>query len=126
VSGIVLDGAGKPVSVNVGMQVDEERGQGMGLRTSTKSGADGRFEWKGLGRHRYLLVISDADWANLPVPVDLRQGDVSDVVVRVESGTLVHLRSAWPAAETRDVRLITADGLPIRNSHGWPGDYNPT
>jgi len=121
-SGLVLDGDGTPVSVSLRALVDENRGLGMGARTYSQSGADGRFKLENLGRRRHLLVVSDEDWTALPVPVDLRAGDVSDVVVRVSGGTLVHLHAAWPAAASYGVELITQDGRPIRDWDAWLGD----
>ena len=125
VKGIVLDVAGAPVSVGLRALADEGRGLGMGARRYNKSGSDGHFECEGLGRRRYLLTVSDEHWAGLPVSVDLRHGDVDGVVVNVEAGVAVQLRSTWPEDERYDVRLVTDDGLLLSESE-WRGDWTRT
>ena len=122
VKGVVLDAAGAPVSVGLRALADEGRGLGMGARRYQKSGTDGRFTCDGLGRRRYLLMVSNEDWAGLPVPVDLRHGDVEGVVVNVEPGVAVQLRSTWPEDQTYDVRLVTGDGLLLSEAE-WRGDW---
>jgi hypothetical protein len=124
VSGVVLDEAGQPVSVQLRALVDEERELGMGARSYNRSGADGRFECKSLGRRRYVLMASDEDWTGLPVPVDLRQGNVGGVVVHVAKGTRVRLHSQWVGDGTCDVRLIASDGLELWSIEGWLGDWS--
>jgi hypothetical protein len=121
--GIVLDESGQPHSVNLRALTDETRGPGLGARRYNKSGADGRFEWKTLGKRRYRLLVSDEEWTALPVLVDLRGGDANDVRITVVRGARVRLLTRWLAAEPRDLRVETDGGLLMSTTKSWQSDW---
>lgn len=126
VAGRVLTADGQPVSLQLRALVDEGRELGMGERTYNRSGADGRFECKNLGRRSYVLLVSGDEWTALPVAVDLRHGPVEGVAISVTKGTRVQLHSGWPATESRAVRLVTPDGLTVWDADEFPGDWTWT
>ena len=123
VRGVVVDDSGAPHSVDLRALPDEAGGAGRAARTHYKSGADGRFEIKTLGKRRYRLLVGDDDWTSLPVLVDLRGGEVNDVRVVVAHGAQVRLLLRWPPSEPFDVRVETGDGLVVHRSENWQSEW---
>ena len=120
-SGIAMDAEGKAVEVQLRLRSDDLSGFGMGALRSS-SGADGRFEFRALGRRQYLLMVADQERAGFPVPVDLRYGNVEGVVVTVEEGIPVRLQTNWTAGDYYGVRVITESGVIISDAR-WRGDW---
>ena len=122
--GRVVDAAGSPVALNLRALIDEPiGGRGMGARSSFKSNAEGAFESYGLGRHRYHVAIASDEWAALPVPVDLSNGDVEGVVITVVPGTPVRLIPRWESGQRYDVRVTNEEGAIASDARAWDSEW---
>ena len=70
------------------------------------------FEFRGLGRERYLLRLEGGEAAARPLVVDASRGDVGGVELVCERGNEVRFEFAEPLADGL-LRVETDDGLPV-------------
>jgi hypothetical protein len=124
VRGRVVDAAGNPVALNLRALIDDPiGGRGMGERSSFKSNAEGAYESYGLGRHRYHVSISSDQWAALPVPVDLSNGDVEGLVITVVPGMPVRLIPRWESGQRYGVRVTSEEGSIASDARAWDTEW---
>jgi hypothetical protein len=123
VHGSVLDEQDHPVSTYVSIQ-NLDPPQGLAWDNgyqSWMSEQDGSLVIKGLGQHRYSLMLHDKIWVSQPLIVDTTVDDVSGVVLRALPGVGASLRLDWPETVRHGLRVSTPQGQILADWDGWQG-----